>query len=356
MESFRLVRLRLLGAMLGRRTTMLATAAALAGCGVVAWLVLRRDPGPAAVAIVNGAEISPRAIQALAADHESFAGFRPQLVERAIADQLIRQDAARRGISLSEREERELEDRLPPGEVLRAQARDLGLTEAELTRYRRDLVRTQALLRKLVEADFPGALDPSDAELRDDFERAPLAFADPPSVTVRAFLIALPDHPDIAAIDEAAARAARLVAAAKQLSSAEAFSRLAAAEAVVPDGLPDGKIGTLHLADPFAPPPAVPALFGPALSGEVMVALFPAPASNVDNPARVVGPFRGPRGMFGLWVEERSGPGRTPTFDEVRDRVRVRWLGRAQIALVSRVMERLRASATIQLVTAGTAT
>src|ERR1700704_5221461 len=79
------------------------------GIVIVAWQPWRPTDGPPAAATVNGAEGSMRAIAALAADRSSFEQFKDALVEQAVLDVLIRQEAVRRQITLSEAEERELD-------------------------------------------------------------------------------------------------------------------------------------------------------------------------------------------------------------------------------------------------------
>jgi hypothetical protein len=329
------------------RTLVIGLAiAAVSGTGILIWQPWRCTDGPPVAATVNGVEISMREVVALAADRASFDQYKATLIEQGVTDQLIRQEAARRHLTLSTEDEREVDRRMPPAPVLATQASRLELGVLELVAYRRALVRGQLLLRKLLDDEFPGELTPSDAALRGVFDEAPLAFAEPPAVTVRAFVVPLPETADPDQVNQATARAERIVLAAKAASSAEAFSSLIAEQGAAPTGFPDGKLGTVAFPDPFSRPAELPGLFGPALSGEVLTALFPRATEDAQ---RVVGPFRGPLGMFGLFVEQRRGAGPVPPFEQVRERVRERWIGRAQLALLPRLMERLRASATIDV-------
>ena len=321
-------------------------AAVLAGLAALVWYQGHAAPPVDVALTVNGAAVPTRALLALAADRASFAQFRAQLIEQEIAGQLVRQEAARRGVALTEPEERAVDGRMPPASVLDAQARALGLPRGELAQRRREAVRTELLLRRLLAQDFPGELEPDEAALRRAFDELPEAYAAPPAAVARAFVVTLPDPATDAEVAAAAAKAARLVDAARQAATAEDFVAIAARAGALPDGLVDGKVGALTLADPFSPPPEVPALLGPALTAEVASALFPAPGAASE---RVIGPFRGPTGIYGLYVEERRGPSAPPRFEQARDRVRERWIGRAVMALAPKLIERLRASATIEL-------
>src|ERR1043166_522828 len=138
------------------------------------------EEAAAPAALVNGTAISMRAIAAMAADAGTFDRFKDVLVEQAIGDALIAQEAARRKIALSDAEERELDGQMPPPTVLVDQARRLALALPELATYRRAQLRGHVLLRKLLDAEYPGELVPSEAALREAFDAAPLAYAERP--------------------------------------------------------------------------------------------------------------------------------------------------------------------------------
>ncbi len=295
-------------------------------------------PAPAAdpatvAATVNGHDITEGEIQDMLDRFMAQMGGRippgqleavlPQIRENILNELVMRQimrDAVEEaGIELTDEDYQhdlgELAEALPEGITVEQYLEESGATEDDL--------REQMKMRRLVLRQVESAGEPDEAEVRAFYDENRDGFAQPESVTASHILIAFEDGDDDAA---KAAKRERLAGIRQQILDGADFAELAAANSDCPSKNNGGDLGSFGRGQMV--PPFEDAAFSqePGQVGDIVETSF---------------------GYHLIKVTDHQ-EGKTPDFDEVKDRIAELLSAQRQRMAVAQYLEGLQKSARIE--------
>jgi len=286
---------------------------------------------------VNGAEIRNRQLhgavetnrlrqqsEGIALDADGERALREAVMEAAIADELLFQDAKAKGIAATPEEvERDLEQvrsTFESKETFERYLGEAGLTEAEV----RSFAERRVIVEKHLKA-LAGAATVTEAEAKQFYEANKEAFREPEQARAQIVVVrTAPDDPEPKRmdarrrIDEAHAKAA---AAADMAAVAKEYSQ-------IPNAANGGDLGWFRKGEMF-----------PAIEN----AAFGLPVGSVSDV------FETPTGYNFLKVTDRRAPRALP-FDEVKARLIVDLGQMKEMQVMERRVGELRGGATIEIV------
>ena len=292
------------------------------------------DLDPATVAAtVNGHDITEGEIQDMLDRFMAQMGGRippgqleavlPQIRENILNELVMRQimrDAVEEaGIELTDEDYQhdlgELAEALPEGITVEQYLEESGATEDDL--------REQMKMRRLVLRQVESAGEPDEAEVRAFYDENRDGFAQPESVTASHILIAFEDGDDDAA---KAAKRERLAGIRQQILDGADFAELAAANSDCPSKNNGGDLGSFGRGQMV--PPFEDAAFSqePGQVGDIVETSF---------------------GYHLIKVTDHQ-EGKTPDFDEVKDRITELLSAQRQRMAVAQYLEGLQKSARIE--------
>ena len=285
------------------------------------------------LATVDGTEITEGDLQAILERFMAKMGGRlppgqleaalPQIREGIVSELVLRQimlnAAAAAGITLSdedyEADLRELAEALPEGVSVEEYLEANGATTDEL--------RDQMKIRRLILRQVETAGEPSEEEVRAFYDENLDGFAQPETVTASHILIAFADGDDDAA---KAAKRERLAELRQQILDGADFAELAAANSDCPSKANGGDLG------PFPRGQMVPAFEDAAFAQE---------------PGQVGDIVETSFGYHLIKVTDHQ-EGKTPDFDEVKDRIAEMLSAQQQQVIVRDFVDGLRKQAHVE--------
>ena len=212
---------------------------------------LSAEEAAVVVAKVNGTDITEGEIQKVLGmfrkqmgdrvPPEQFESALPRLRERIIEELVMRQimmnEVAKQGISLSDTEFAEIKDELaaelPAGTTLETYMAETGTTEAEM--------REQMAVRKMIMAKAEAVAKPTDEEIQKFYDENKEGFTQGETVSASHILIKVDPTDDDAA---KAAKRARLEDLRKQALAGADFAELAKANSDCPSASAGGDLGS----------------------------------------------------------------------------------------------------------------
>ena len=290
------------------------------------------DPA-AVIATVNGNAITEGDIQGMIDRFMAQMGGRmppgqldavlPQIRENILNElimrQIMRDAVVAAGIELTDEEYQhdlgELAEALPEGITVEQYLEESGATEDEL--------REQMKMRRLILRQVETAGEPSEEEIRAFYDENRDGFAQPETVTASHILIAFADGDDDAA---KAAKRERLAGIRQQILDGADFAELAAANSDCPSKNNGGDLGSFGRGQMV--PPFEDAAFSqePGQVGDIVETSF---------------------GYHLIKVTDHQ-EGKTPDFDEVKDRIAELLSAQRQRLVVAQYLEGLQKSAQIE--------
>ena len=290
------------------------------------------DPA-AVIATVNGNAITEGDIQGMIDRFMAQMGGRmppgqldavlPQIRENILNElimrQIMRDAVVAAGIELTDEEYQhdlgELAEALPEGITVEQYLEESGATEDEL--------REQMKMRRLILRQVETAGEPSEEEIRAFYDENRDGFAQPETVTASHILIAFADGDDDAA---KAAKRERLAGIRQQILDGADFAELAAANSDCPSKNNGGDLGSFGRGQMV--PPFEDAAFSqePGQVGDIVETSF---------------------GYHLIKVTDHQ-EGKTPDFDEVKDRIAELLSAQRQRMVVAQYLEGLQKSAQIE--------
>ena len=295
-------------------------------------------PAPAAdpstvLATVNGTNITEGEIQALLDRFMAQMGgrippgqfeaalphIRENILNELIMRQIMRDAIAKAGIELTDEEYQadlaELAEALPEGVTVQEYLEANGASEDEL--------REQMKMRRLLLAQANSAPKPSDEEVRAFYDENRDGFAQPESVTASHILIAFDSGDDDAA---KAAKRERLEGIRQQILDGADFAEMATANSDCPSKNNGGDLGQFGRGQMV--PPFEDAAFSqePGQVGDIVETSF---------------------GYHIIKVTDHQ-EGKTPEFDEVKDRIAELLSAQQERMVVAAYLEKLQSEAQVE--------
>jgi peptidyl-prolyl cis-trans isomerase C len=298
-------------------------------------------PAPAApaadpatvLATVNGTDITEGDIQALLDRFLAQMGgrippgqfeaalphIRENLVNELIMRQIMRDAVAAAGIELTDEEYQadlaELAEALPEGVTVQEYLEANGASEDEL--------REQMKMRRLLLAQANTAPKPTDEEIRAFYDENRDGFSQPESVTASHILIAFEPNDDDAA---KAAKRERLAGIRQQILDGADFAEMASANSDCPSKANGGDLGQFGRGQMV--PPFEDAAFSqePGQVGDIVETSF---------------------GYHIIKVTDHQ-EGKTPEFDEVKDRIAELLSAQQERMVVAAYIEKLQSEAQVE--------
>ena len=245
--------------------------------------------------------------------------IRENILNELIMRQIMRDAVEAAGIELTDEDYRhdldELAESLPEGITVEQYLEESGASEEEL--------REQMKMRRLVLRQVESAGEPAEEEIRAFYDENRDGFAQPETVTASHILIAFEDGDDDAA---KAAKRERLAGIRQQILDGADFAELAAANSDCPSKNNGGDLGAFGRGQMV--PPFEDAAFSqePGQVGDIVETSF---------------------GYHLIKVTDHQ-EGKTPDFDEVKDRISELLSAQHQRMIVARYFEGLQNDAQIE--------
>ncbi|GEM_PF-211460 len=260
-----------------------------------------------------GSRVPPEQMQ------QALPQIRERIMEELIMRQIMMDEVAKQGISLSDDEfaeiQAELTQELPPDTTIEDYMKETGTTEAEM--------REQMAVRKMIIGQAESLAKPTDEEIKSFYDENKDGFSQGDSVTASHILIKV----DPSDTDEAkAAKKARIEALRAEVVAGADFAKLATENSDCPSSSSGGDLGS------FGRGQMVP---------EFEDAAFSQPVGSVGEVVET---------QFGyhlIKVGERTAS-ETLGFEEVKDRIRDMLYSQAQQDAVREYVDGLREQADIK--------